>query len=182
LLEAENDRAHPTAETVASGLEVQRFLQCRAGRSYDVSLAMPTRDLVLTYKEAHTASEDAYVNARCLLTMRCLLEAGGAISLEFVPEVEHGPLRQKWVAKGGTFHAESGRDRDALDRLSMTLNVRPGETVLITGNSAAGNLGSNFFVHPETNRQRLLLVRLAQTHTQDLYSSEELAPLTTAGE
>jgi hypothetical protein len=182
LRQAEHERLHPTAESAARGFEVQRFLQCRAGRKYDVSLGNPVDRFDLDYFQAGIASKKKFEDARCLFAIRCFSVNSNGVTLELTPEVEHGPLRQNWVSNGGTFHVETTRKREAFDLLRMNVPLRHGETMLITSIPESNGLGNALFVHPETNRQRLLLVRLAQTQAEELFRAKETAPLTTTEE
>jgi hypothetical protein len=112
-----------------------------------------------------------------LLTAHAMLEGGGRVRLELVPEIEHGEPQRRFEPGEGMMKIEFGPPHEKYEFLRMSAVLAPGQMLLVTGMpDRPGSLGYQFFMEPGAQKpqQKLLLVRLAQTQYDDLFSSDSL--------
>lgn len=169
LMEAGYRREHPTAETYFGGQEQQRFIQCRANKRYTVPVWQAVEALKVRHFDGDTTLETRYENPLCRMAVRCTASSDQHAVVELVPEIEHGQLKQAFVSEGSSFHLEARRDHDVFADLIMEIQLRPGETAMVTCNDAEQSFGQSFFRNGEMTKQRILLVRLAQTQLDDMF-------------
>ena len=60
----------------------------------------------------------------------------------------------------------------------MSVSLHPGETILLSCTPEKTGLGRTFFVEGNSGRQRIILIRLAQLHADELFAEEQDTPLT----
>ena len=173
LMEAEHRLSHPTADAIADGPDEHRFVQSRAGKQIEVGLWPATRTWSATHRDEGLATVAEYHDAVGKVGIVCQPDANSTAKLKLCPELEHGPLKQKYVAKNGSFHIESRRDRVRFDDLAVELNARPGEILLMTCDDGdANSVGARFFRNVDGSKQKILLVRLAQTQVDFSFDEE----------
>lgn len=149
-------------------------LQARAGRRNEIVVSGVYDQLpVLTY-EGGVAGGCTYANAQGLFALRSFPEPDGRVRLDLVPELQHGQVRNQVTAdNGGVLRVESGKPRRTFDNLALSTVLSPGQLLVVTSvPSRPGSLGHQFFTRQEGGKrqQKLLLVRLAQTQHQGLFS------------
>lgn len=173
LLEAAERRLRPTAESYQEGTDQQRFVQCRAGKRVDVGLWGAQRLLETKHDDGDFTTPDAYAQAACQMAVQCKPDDLGGCQVQLTPEIEHGPPRQKYVVDGSSFHVETRRERAVFEDLKMRFPLQPGETLIVTCNQLAEpRLGQNFFQNATSTKQKLLLIRLAQTQIELSFDDE----------
>ncbi|HEX3658494.1 MAG TPA: hypothetical protein VHV55_22070 [Pirellulales bacterium] len=112
-----------------------------------------------------------------LLAAHALLEGDGRVRLELVPEIEHGDAQRRFEPGEGMMKIEFGPPHEKYDFLRMPLVLSPGQMLIVTGlPDRPGSLGYQFFMEPGAQKpqQKLLLIRLAQTQYDDLFTSDAL--------
>lgn len=217
LLEAAERRMRPTAQSLLEGFDQQRFVQCREGKSYPISIWPAVESLSVPHATDETESSTTYRDAMCVVEMKCEHLGVQGAKLHFSPKIDHGPLKQQYGMQDGSIHFEAKRSRKEFADLAMELALQPGETLLITctPNAKGNSLGSRFFQRKlmdddkrlaaaneikammmsadieredipsleemdiSTVKQKLLLVRLAQTQIADVFVEEIEERLTT---
>lgn len=163
LLEAADRRERPTAESFRELPDQQRFVQCRSGKRIDVPLWGTIPVAEIKHNDGELTITDTLQMAACKLGLFSEPADDNGARITLKPYIEHGSLRQQYVVEGGTFHMEAGRDEAAYDDLEMEFILRSGETLLITCTEDESMLGQTFFRNSDGTKQKLLLVRLAQT-------------------
>ena len=87
------------------------------------------------------------------------------VSLRIVPEIHHGPVLRRFDAlpnNGGNYNPiqfmqKDGQQEETLRDMAATLNVEPGQFVLIGHNpDRKGSLGAFLLTRPEENSDRML--------------------------
>lgn len=162
----------------------QRRLQARARRRYEI-VTSPTREtrVVLT---AHDGSIGGHTlrDAQCLLALRVFPRGDGTVRLELVPEIHHGPVRQRWTGSDGAFQPVVSRSKEVYRHLKIDTVLAPGETLALTSTDQQKGLGEQFFAEAAESlapRKSMLILRLAQTQWDDLFESAAAnAPLATS--
>lgn len=163
LLEASDRREHPTPDSFWDIPDQQRFVQCRANQRVGVGLWMGQDRLEIRHDDGELAVSDTFLHPACQMAIHCSQGAAGTAVVRLTPEIEHGPMRQQYVADGGGLHVATRRERKVYDDLEMKIKLRPGEILLVTCSDAPGLVGSSVFRNADSTKQKLLLIRLAQT-------------------
>lgn len=163
LLEAADRREHPTAETVNEFPDQQRFIQCRPDKKVCITLWGSVPRLAVKHNDGELIVTEELLDAACKFGLRCKANGPDGTTVTLIPEIEHGQLKHKYVVDGSSFHIEARRDEQAYDDLKTSFFIRSGETLLLTCNEAEDLVGQTFFRNSTRTKQKLLLVRLAQT-------------------
>lgn len=179
LLDLE-DNPPPTGEAVEIDLadmdcqaKVQRRrIQIRAGHRAEIVTSGVRDKLPVLLWDAGQVSGQTYAKAQTLLSLKAFPNDDGRVRLELLPELYHDESRQRWVAGQGTLRLQAGRPSRTFDQLAISAVLSPGEMLLITAApDRPGSLGHHFFTEGETApKQKLLVIRLAQTQHDDLFS------------
>jgi hypothetical protein len=95
-----------------------------------------------------------------------------------VPEIEHGPPRQRWIpGDGGDWRLEADRERNVFGGLTLDATLAPGQSFVVTCMPEMdGSLGHSFFTddYGGTTQQKLVLIRLAQSQLDVLFDTEQI--------
>ena len=137
----------PENGTVVVGENLsQRRIQCGSGQQRSVPLGGKRSELLIGSGTV-SASEtpDRYTDAQCCLRLTAKPLGDGRVQLELVPELHHGPVRQRWVGDEGFFRMDASQDVRCFEPLAMTLSLMPGQTLVMGGvaDSAAEPESSN---------------------------------------
>ncbi len=168
----------PIVGAVRAGLNQQRFVQCRAGRRREIITTPRAAEITVRPSGVDADQDETYFGAQCLFGFRCFPHGSHGATIEFTPEIEHGPLRQKYIGSDGTFRLEASRQHVTFEDLTMRVSLHPGETILLSCTPEKTGLGRTFFVDGNSGQQRIVLIRLAQLHADELFAEEKEAPLT----
>ena len=155
----------------------QKRLQSRNGRRSVIMVdAQPRSHVAVLFNEGGGVTGETYHNARCLFGVKTFAANDGRVRLELTPEVQHGQPRTTWTGQDGAFRLNTEQASKTFDNFRMTATLSPGQTLLLTCTPDFLGLGHQFFGSDERDvRQRLLLIRIAQTQLDDLFSPEFLA-------
>jgi hypothetical protein len=177
----------PSGDDVAASetasLMRQRRLQVRNGRRGKIVVSS-TLPLISVLAKDHQGrvQGSSFRDAQCLFTLRAFPEGDGRARVQLTPEIEHGDLKNSWTPIDGALVQQIGKEREVYDRLRLDLHLSPGQTLVVGPTTEAGGLGQHFFtVSQPAPRRKLLLVRLAHTQKDELFTNEmpslELTPL-----
>lgn len=172
LMEAADRRTHPTAENQVDTADQQRFVQCRPGQRKGIGLWSMVDVLTLQHDDGEFLVPVQYQNATVLLGMRCRQTTGTSALVSLTPEIKHGVLRQKFVVQDSSTYRASEQETVEHPELSMTFPLAAGETLLLTCNELEDTLGQRMFQNATGTRQKILLVRLAQTQVDLSFEDE----------
>ena len=183
-----SDNETVAVETVAIETEapaVYRRLTCRAGRRNEIVTSEVVETLEVLYQEEGQIRGQSCPGAQCLLAMKTRPRGDGRVELELTPEVHYGRPRHSWTGRDGVFRQEVGRQRKVFDKLRLEVVLSPGETLVLSAGPDTKGLGRGFFWRQSDGQpcQKLLLLRIAQTQRDDLFSPARIAtPISTAVE
>jgi hypothetical protein len=113
-----------------------------------------------------------YCQAQAVFAVLGLAQPDGSVKLELTPELHHDAPRQRWVGEQGVLRLESCRPKKAFEEMTIAAKLAPGE-MLVVGHlpNKPGSLGHHFFTTcKDQPQQKLLVVRLAQTQHDGLFS------------
>lgn len=186
----EVDESERTA--VVSDLLTERRIQCRANQRRSVPVAANCKELEVGNGETETEPPRKYTDAQCHLGLTVNPKGDGQVELELVPEIQHGPMYQRWIGRDGLFRMDTSRDSVRFEELRIAATLLPGQTLVLSATSAAGGLSRAFAAQggalghvssvPSTTDSagKLVLLRLAQTQFDDLFSPlQSLTPIAT---
>ncbi len=165
------------------GGSVQR-LQSRSGKRSKLLMGEPFESLSILTPESGRLSGRTFQAAQCLLSVKTYTRGDGGADLEITPEVEHGESRQRWLGQSheGTYRLDANRDRWQLDRLRCRFTLSPGQSLVLSCTDPPQGAGASFFARDqrESGTRRVVLVRLAQTQVDELFTERPAsAALTT---
>jgi hypothetical protein len=192
-----DDTVQPAPESGAEGVRISagpihtcRQLQSSTGqRSELLASEVVPQIAVLNLDEGQVVGK-TYRGAQCLWALKTFPQGDGRVLVRLTPEVHFGQPENQFVGQStGIFRQVSARRRKAFDNLQVEAMLAPGQTLLLTGTIPAKGLGRHFFTFdPSANSEdspgrKLLMIRLARTHYDDLFSAERIAaPILRAGE
>ena len=169
----ELDESKRTA--VVSDLLTERRIQCRANQRRSVPVGINCKELDVSGPECDSEASHKYVDAQCHLGLTVIPKGDGQVELELVPEIQHGPLHQRWVGQDGLFHLDASRDSVRYDDLKVAAALLPGQTLVLAAMPQAKGLGQVFAGRDgggATAQGKLVLLRLAQTQFDDLFNPQ----------
>jgi len=163
---------------VLANVPTQQRLQCRAGRKRTIPLGPPHQEVTAPSLTESSGAPRTWRDAQCELALIATPKGDGGATIELTPEIHSGKVRQRWVGEAGSFRLDASRDCDSLDNLRVSVTLTPGQTVVVSASPAPGGLGQAFFggTNDKSDRRKVVLVRLAQTQTDDLFAPLPVAP------
>jgi hypothetical protein len=161
-------------------------LQSRAGRRNKIVASNSVRKrMVVLCREGGQVRGGTFEDAQCVFGLRTFPQGDGGVQLELIPEVQHGPLRQKWVGQEGMWRLDADRERKVFSQLRTEAVLSPGQTFLLTCTADGKGLGGQFFTEDASSGpvRKILLIRLAQTQLDELFAPEQIStPMATPAE
>lgn len=163
--------------SVASSISlVPKQLTFRAGKRKELFLhGIQDQWLPVIYQESDKVCGETFEAPEFTFATTAIPHGDGRATLQFTPEIKHGPVRNVVVGKEAAFRFEWQRQRRAFDELGIQITLSPGQTVVLTCTEPPKGLGAHFFVTDSALRQRehvLVLMRLARTQLDDLFDRE----------
>jgi len=170
-------------EDLASPQVIRRHVQARAGRRNEIIASGVYDEMTLLTCEPGGVCGQTYAKAQGLLAVRALPQDDGRVRLDVVPELHYGDPAKRFVgvgARGGIWRLDTSRQKRVLENLAVSATLAPGEILVLAAlPDRPGSLGHYFFTDEASGQpeQKLLLVRLAQTQHDGLFSPERVLPL-----
>lgn len=166
-------------QQITQGSGLQR-LPCRPGRRAEIQLGQAGERRVLLWHEGDQACGETFENAQCLLSVSTWPQPDGRAKLTLTPEIKHGQLRNRYVGQEGRFLIEAGQEQKVFHSLGIESLLAPGETLALAPTAELKGLGAHFFADPISGERRAVLIRLALTQNDGVFSPEETqSPLVT---
>lgn len=156
-----------------------RKLQCRAGRRKDLIVRREIQDplTVLSITDGQTVTGETFLQPTVLFDLRAMPHGSGEATLDLTPEIQHGQQRQAYVSTEFGVRPEMKRAQQVYRELKLSVKLRPGQVLLMSGTEPAKALGQAFFTTKTADRSEervVLLVRLAETQLDELFAPEEI--------
>ena len=159
---------------------VRRHMQVRAGRRSEIIASGVYDEMTLLTCEPGGVCGQTYAKAQGLLAVRVLPEHDGRVRLDMVPELHYGDPVKRWIGDRGMWRLDTSRRKRVLENLAVSATLAPGEILVLTAlPDRPGSVGHYYFTDDTSGRpeQKLLLVRLAQTQHDGLFSGGQVLPL-----
>lgn len=173
-----------TNTAIVGDQQSQRRLQCRSDHPREIEVGARREELTVHAAGGEQASERTLRDAQCRLSIVSQPQGDGRVRLRVTPEIAHGPPRHRWVGSDGAFRVELSQDCERYDELTIPAVLSPGQTLILGAGREPGGLGEQFFCEEgrSADRQRVLLLRLAQTQFDDLFCPQPtFTPIATDG-
>jgi len=171
-----DDQATPAAASAKISSEpiVRRWrVQAHRGRPTKIVASPVYEQLPLLTREEGQIRGQTYSQAQGLFLVEVDPQADGRVHIGLAPQIEYGESRQQWTGEDGVFRLQSGKPKRIFDLLKLDANLASGQTLVISClPDRPGSLGHYLFTEPaaEGLEQKLLLLRLADTKYDDLFS------------
>jgi hypothetical protein len=158
---------------------IRRRMSLRSGVGGQIIASEVYSQLPVLIGQSGEVCGQTYCQAQGLLAVKAFPEGDGRIRLEVVPEVHHDQPRQRWVGDQGVLRLEAQRPKRAFDDLGIPATLAPGDMLLLSSlPSRPGSLGHHFFTDNKGQlEQKLLVIRLAETQHNGLFSPPEVLPV-----
>ncbi len=122
-------------------------------------------------------------NATCYFELRTYPMGNGTAEIELCPKIRHGVPRPKLSSENNAFTLRPLLDEVTLAEVAFGCRLKPGDTLIVGPTKPSSGLGKIFLVGESEGSEvvRLVLVRLARTQMDDLFSPKKLhSPLATS--
>ena len=164
-----------TSDAEANAPWTMQRLRVRPDQLHDILTSSVREELTVFVHEPSGLNGRTLPLGQTLFAMTPRGSNAGHLILELVPEIHYGlPQHQYTAALEGAFRLENRRQQLSLTELAFTVDLSPGESLLVGSSGPTGSVGSVFFDRqPGT---KLLLIRLAATQHEPLFSEEEPPP------
>lgn len=154
----------------------KRHLQLRADRPAKIQTT-PQRDkLSVLYADRTGVGGQTYYGAQPSLVVTCHPLDDARVQLAIVPELEHGDVKRQWDASDGVMFLDAGRPKRTYDDLRVQAELSSGQLLVLSPLvDRGGSLGYQFLTDAtgQQTERKLVVVRVAQTHTPHLYQAVE---------
>jgi hypothetical protein len=179
------DKPPPSAEPISAKIDelesqprvVRRHLQIRAGRRSEIITSAVYAELPVLMSEPGQLCGQTYHQAQAIFSVRSFPQPDGRVRLQLVPELQHGQPLQRWIGEQGMMRLDASRPKRTFDDLALSTELSPGAMLVLSSlSSRPGSLGHHFFTEKQDEgrlEQKLLLIRLAQTQHDGLFSPPE---------
>jgi hypothetical protein len=177
------DQGPANAIAAAASLEQappvsRQQMQLHSGWHGEIISSTTYPQLSLLTREDGGLSGQTYSAAQGVLQAKAEALGDRRIRLSIVPELQYGQVRQQWTVEDGRLVGQQGKSKRVFDHLAFEAALAPGEMLVLTSlPQRSGTLGHYLFTEPHDDQlqQKLLIVRLADTHYSDLFASPSLA-------
>jgi hypothetical protein len=126
-----------------------------------------------------------YPAAQGMLETRAEGEGDHRLHLQITPQIEYGEIRQQWFTEDGRMMPQQGKPKRVFDRLAFDARLAEGQMLVIScWKDRGGTLGHYLFTETRDDQlqQKVLVVRLADSRYDDLFSQSNAAPEGSAAE
>lgn len=172
------DGAGPIAFDDEAETVVRRRLHARAGARNEVVVSEIYDTLPVLISDEQGVSGKTYELAQGVLDLRTEACRDGAVTVSILPEIHHGKQRQRWTGSNGIFRIDPSRPRHKFEDLKLETSLEPGSMIVMAClPNRPGSVGYKFFTQEKDQRQKLLIVRLAQTQHDSLFCPPQVLDL-----
>jgi len=156
-----------------------RRLQVRAGRRAEIVASGVYDRLPVLLCDQGQLFGQTYSQAQGILAVKTFPQHDGRVRIELTPELHYGQIRQRWKGRREMLRLEASRQRRVFEELGISATLSPGSMLLLSSlPDRPGSLGHHFFTEGDDHQQQeLLVVRLAQTQHDGLFSPSRVLPL-----
>lgn len=182
---------HEKQEELESQIGHQAYQKGSSHHRWQSRMAQPKRytltpvqnEMTWLYDEAGYVTGQTLKMAQCQVEVTTYPEPDGKVRVDLLPLIEHGEFKQKVGVAEQAFVALTEKERKEFSALRIGAVLVAGQTLVMTQTHENAGLGHLFFGprESEDSQKSILLIRLAQTQLNDLFSREQIfAPIETS--
>lgn len=153
-------------------------LRSRAGRRKELIVRRELSEpLTVIMKRDGEICGDTFEHPTVLFDLRTIPHGDRQATVELTPEIQHGQLTQAFVTTEFGVRPESKRQQEIWRELKISTKLRPGDILMLSATFPPKALGAAFFTTEtadKTQEHVILLVRLAETQLDALFSPDEV--------
>jgi len=153
-------------------------MQLHSGWHGEIISSSVYPELPLLAREGGRLSGQTYAAAQGVLQAKAESLGDGRIRLSIIPELQYGQMRQQWAVEDGRLVGQQGKSKRVFDHLAFEATLAPQEMLVLTSvPQRSGSLGHYLFTEPHDDQlqQKLLIVRLADSRSSDLFLPVDVA-------
>jgi hypothetical protein len=155
-------------------------MQLHSGWKGEIIASNIYPEVPLLMSEQGHVSGHTYRQAQGILAAKAEALGDRRVMLHLTPELHYGEPQQTWISEDGRLLPQSGKPKHVFQRLAFDTTLAPNQMlVLTTLPDRPGTLGHYFFSEPQANadeaQQKLIVIRLAQSRYDDLFSPAAVA-------
>lgn len=155
----------------------KRRLQLRADRPAKIQTTPSHDELSVLFAGQEGVGGQTYYGAQPTLVLTCHPLEDARVRLALTPELEHGEVKRQWDASDGIMFLNTGRPKRTFEELEVRADLISGQLLVLSPlMDHPGSLGYQFLTDATTQQteQKLVVVRVAQAHTPNLYQAAEV--------
>lgn len=159
---------------------MRKTISARNGQRNEINVSDIKSEATVLFTEGGTLGGETFTQSQGVLVIRTQTCGDGSVNVEMSPEVQYGQARQTFSYDAGSVTMETARPKRTFDSLRSSVNMKPGQVVVMTCVPDTGtNIGSFFFTGDETEApyQKLLCLRILQTQHNDMYTQDGVLPM-----
>ena len=161
----------------------KRLLPVRFGNPYELVASHVYDELPLLTKEDGQVSGRPYLKVQGVFTLQATAQPASRVALEILPQLQYGEPRVRSTVSEGMLRLETGREKKSFKELTIPATLAPGQMLVLTCRTdSAGSIGQKFFTELTDGQvvQKLMVIRLAQSAPDKLFSEQQHAEATEA--
>jgi len=123
----------------------QRRVERKRGDSFSVEISPVRQQSSWTVYDSANSTSDQAELAQCQMRIKSWPQPDGSVKFEFVPEIHYGENLSRIGVDGQNFAVENRRDFKQLHSLGFTIEIQPGETIIVAPSAKLERIGGLFF-------------------------------------
>lgn len=161
----------------AEKMDLHQRIQNRAGQKHEIPLSKFSQTTSWTIKTGDGHRRPGQLaNAQPYMAVATYPNGNGSVSLVLTPQFQHGELKNRITSFQSQAVYENAKESMMFDDLNIHATLKPGETIMVTCNDNESDFGQTLFENfgARQREQRILMIRLAQSQHDDLFSDLKL--------
>ncbi len=164
----------PSVDLLAEPMVRGRLRQARRGQRIEIQASDVYPTLPLLIGEGRELGGGTYRDAQAIYAMQVSPQPGRTAQVQLTPELHYGTPRLRWTSGEEHILRQAPlRDRRVFDQLRMTVQLSPGDMLVLMSLPDAGSRPGHYF-HTvdaaEGRQQKLILLRLAEVPASDTFA------------
>lgn len=151
-----------------------RLLSCRGGKRKELLIRRENQQpLSVVTTIGGSVSGHQFVRASALFALTMYPQTDGTAITELIPEIQYGDARQNFISGEFGMRQELRRDSKLWKQLKIRTTLATNEVLMVSTTAPSKALGHAFFRTENSQQieeQIVLLIRLASTSSDDLFS------------
>lgn len=123
----------------------QRHVEKKRGESFTVEVSSVRPRSTWTVHSGTGSVSDQADLAQCQMRITSWPRPDGSVKMELIPEIHYGESLSRIGVDGQNFAVEKRRDFKQLRSLGFTIEIQPGETILVAPTGKLERIGELFF-------------------------------------